>query len=525
MADFVINQITTRSGLSIDIPSPGVLCVVGGNNVGKSQFLRDIQFCLRTDPDRTRSKLISDVTFDLSIDRNNAIEWLISHSIKMKSHEGPDVYTTVSSPQQVSAATFLQFFTSYPKPHIESFIDWLVRSLDAPSRSSIAIQQMGLNSPDQPANAITALFRDGDLESTLSDICDATFGLPITLDRSNGNAIIRVGRPLLDPPAINRPSLEYSDEVLSLPPLIEQGDGVKNYLGMVLHLMTGFESVTIFDEPEAFLHPAQARSLGRHLGQQTQNNDRQLIVATHDRDLVLGLVSSGTQLTMLRINRTGNKNDFSMIDSSIVAEIWSKPFLRYSNLLQGLFHKTVTLCEGDADCQWYASVADGIGGDLGIDAEEILFVPGGGKDQLPASLAALNALNVSTFVIADFDALFNPDLIRKLLNVTGISDDTLIERVSSLGKSLENDGAMKSAKTSGIHGVPSGTSNSLALSILVSLREYQVLIVPVGETESFDKSIGGHGSSWVSSALSKGIHLTCEEARSLVKPIVRSLNR
>ena len=288
-------------------------------------------------------------------------------------------------------------------------------------------------------------------------------------------------------------------------------------------MTTGIESVTILDEPEAFLHPAQARALGRYLGQEVAQKERQLITATHDRDFVLGLLDSQAPLTILRINREGDTNTFTSIDSEVIADIWSKPALRYSNLLQGLFHRTVVLCEGDADCQRYAAVADFVGNTVAVSTEEILFVPGGGKDQLPSSLEALQALEVSAFTITDFDSLLKPDFIKAVLDAKQISDAELLEKIRNLKKVLVHDDKKADAKNYGLAGVPNGSAAKMARNIVDRLREYKVLIVPTGELESFDREIGGHGPSWVSAALNRGSHESKTEAKELVTPIVNSL--
>jgi hypothetical protein len=465
--------------------------------------------------------LIDGIAMGLSIKPEDAVDWLKNNSNETIDKNGVVMYQVMGGDTKATPQNFHSLISTRS---IGPIIEWFIRNLDASQRSSVATSQAGSGSLRNQSSSLHRLFRDGDLEEQLSLLCEKAFGFPLTLDRVNGSVMLRVGKPTLQSPLLQHPTIEYSNEVLDLPPLSEQGDGVKNYLGMVLHMMTGMESVTIFDEPEAFLHPAQARALGRHLGREVSRRSRQLITATHDRDFVLGLLGSGCPLTILRIDRVGNTNTFTSIDSSTIANIWSKPALRYSNLLQGLFHRTVVLCEGDADCQWYAAVADTIGDEQQIGTEEVLFVPGGGKDQLPASLTALTGLDISAFTITDFDSIYSENYIRVLLKAKGIQDDDLIAKAKSLHKLLVNDGRIQAAKDSGFAGVPSGSANTMAVSIVSRLREYKILIVPTGELESFDRTIGGHGPSWVSAALNRGSHQTSIEAKELVDPIVRSLS-
>jgi hypothetical protein len=52
------------------------------------------------------------------------------------------------------------------------------------------------------------------------------------------------------------------------------------------------------------------------------------------------------------------------------------------------------------------------------------------------------------------------------------------------------------------------------------LDAIRVHIVPGGEMESFDRSIGVKGSAWVSAALEKGLHKSSQGARDYVENIL-----
>jgi hypothetical protein len=42
------------------------------------------------------------------------------------------------------------------------------------------------------------------------------------------------------------------------------------------------------------------------------------------------------------------------------AALWNTPLLRYSSILDGLFHERVTICEADSDCRFYAAMLDAV---------------------------------------------------------------------------------------------------------------------------------------------------------------------
>ena len=133
----------------------------------------------------------------------------------------------------------------------------------------------------------------GELEEELSTLAFEAFGISLTLDRVNTEVRLRVGQVVGIPvPPISHPTLAYADAVASLAALENQGDGIKSFLGLALTVLSTNVDLICVDEPEAFLHPAQARTLGRWLSRQATLRNIQILVATHDRDFVLGLLET-----------------------------------------------------------------------------------------------------------------------------------------------------------------------------------------------------------------------------------------
>lgn len=528
MAEFRLTRLTTRSGTTVELPPVGVLCIVGGNNVGKSRLLADIQEHLRGQAHR--GVVLADLEFELDLTHDTCDDWIVKHSTHVQNSGQPDMYGSPNGGQQWQMAQIRNFIGGAGQPRqIIYLVDWFYRVLDAGQRVGVATSGMGMGmgmgmgSAGAARSPIQMLFRDGEMEARLSAICERTFGFPLTLDRVNGDVILRVGTPGVESPPLQRPTSQYADAVLELRPLSEQGDGVKNYLGMVLHLMTASEAVTVIDEPEAFLHPAQARALGRHLGNEAMTNERQLLTATHDRDFVLGLLETECPVTFLRINRIGDEGSAATLGADRVKAIWDKPALRYSNILQGLFHRAVVVCEGDADCRWYAAVLDEMGKRAQFASEEALFVPGGGKGQVPFSLEALASLDVRAFAILDFDVLWDTKYIGALLATLKMESEEAVRLSRAIARQLAGPAQRKMAKEAGLAGLPAGDVTTMAGKLITILKACRVLIVPVGELESFDREIGGHGPAWVTGALVANRHLSSQKAKELLEPVLTAL--
>lgn len=515
-----IKNLTTKSGVSLEIPTPGVLCVVGGNNVGKSQLLRDVIVWFQGFPEQAVVLDALECSFDLPAEE--AEDWFRSNSVTQAPRGAPEQLTSLGGGNQLSMPQILGMLSD-PFNNRRWLWSWFVRTLDAAQRVGVAIANMSPPGMGPGGSPLHVLFRDGDLEAQLSEISEKTFGFPLTLDRANPDVRLRVGSPAVASPPLQHPTRAYADAVVTLPSLADQGDGVKNYLGMVLHIMTGSETITVIDEPEAFLHPAQARALGRHLGIQALARDRQLLTATHDRDFVLGLLETSCPVTFLRLNRVGEAASGATLDSKEVKAIWDKPLLRYSNVLQGLFHRAVVVCESDADCRWYGAVLEQMGQKAGLPAEEVLFVPAGGKSQIPVCLRALLAMDVVSFAIVDFDGLLDIEFLDEVLKALKIDPKGAAASAHSIGKAIDTQELRARAKSNGLEGLPAGDITKRASELVENLKQHRILVVREGELESFDRSIGGHGSTWVSGALTANRHRATPEAEALLGPVLAAL--
>ena len=112
----------------------------------------------------------------------------------------------------------------------------------------------------------------------------------------------------------------------------------------------------LFDEPEAFLDPPQARTLGRAVAKLTGQLNRQVILATHDKNLIQGLVEEDTDVAILHLSRVGDRTTARLNSADEVRSLLSEPILKYSNALDGLFHAAVIVTENDRDSHFYSAV-------------------------------------------------------------------------------------------------------------------------------------------------------------------------
>ena len=134
---------------------------------------------------------------------------------------------------------------------------------------------------------------------------------------------------------------------------------MRSFASVILHLLAPITpSILILDEPEAFLHPPQAKLLGELIAKK-RSSRAQLFVATHSPDVLNGLLNvAPDHLRVLRIRREGNVNRVKELDKQRAKEISTDPLMKYSSVMSGVFHERVIICESDADCMFYSTLLD-----------------------------------------------------------------------------------------------------------------------------------------------------------------------
>jgi AAA domain, putative AbiEii toxin, Type IV TA system len=521
-----ITAITSNAGDTIYPAKPGVTCFVGANNVGKSQVLRDLLNGFESP--HTHSIALGGVVGDRPalVGDEDLEDWLVANSVR--SQPGPGgapQYISTFGGQALSARDFRNFLLSEGW-YLGPLRPWFYWSATAGGLSGLATGSLGAGPGMAGTSPLAMLYRDGSLEQELCRLAEQSFGASLTLDRINADVRLRVGRvDSVEVPRIDNPTVEYADAVSQLPSFEQQGDGIKSFIGLALMVITSRFDLIVIDEPEAFLHPPQAKALGRWLAHQAHLRGVQILVATHDRDFVLGLLEAANEdpVTIVRVTRRDDDTHFRQLTADELNDIWSDPVLRYSNVLQGLFYDRVCVCEADADCRFYAAVLDAMADATGTRtaADNVMFVPSGGKQRIASLASPLTSLGVKSVAIADFDVLNNRATLQSIVeSVGGEWTDTMNADYVTMADALNRANLWSVVKTVGLAVVPSGPPNTAAFSLLSALRKEAVLVVPVGELEGFDRTIGVKGAAWVSAMLEDHRHQTNDEARQLVGEIV-----
>lgn len=421
----------------------------------------------------------------------------------------------------------------------------------------------------EPAtHPIQKAYSNGALERIFDRLSHEAFGLRTIVDRYGGSVVpLRVGPQRPDFQHVDgAPTDAFLESLRAMARLEDQGDGVKSYMGLLLHLYAGNHTITLVDEPEAFLHPPQARMLGRLLARRSADADQQVVIATHSVDILQGILSAGTPATIVRLTREENVNHVSVLHNEQLERLWRDPLLKHSNILDGLFHDAVVLCEADSDCRLYSAVLESVQhedslrlereteaadgkdnapGTIRASEPQILFAHTGGKARLPVVVRALVAVAVPTLVVADFDLLRDKNDVKRVLHAFHAdfaelesdiaildaavrSDEKPLGRIAlreavvkaidegpdildrnsinALKGLLRVDSGWERVKKTGISAVPQGDAYKSCENLLAALDRKNVFVVPVGYLERFIPKVGGHGPGWVSEVLAQNLH-------------------
>jgi hypothetical protein len=540
----LIKTLTFSDGTEIFPEADEVLVIVGPNNSGKSATLRAVR--AKLGQSSYNSPVLNAVAFDKIGSLGEVMSWL--EATARKNTDSPPGNPHFSMYGVVTHA--IEIRNAWPgRGNFENGARFFCHFLTADERLQAANPANNFAiKKEAPSHSIHFLQRDERLEKRISDTFKNAFGVDLTVDRNAGNLV-----PLVvgDRPSLacgqDRLSYEYGQELAKLPELQTQGDGMRSFAGVLLATSVGRESILLIDEPEAFLHPPQARLLGRMLVMDKPSS-RQLLIATHSGDVLRGVLDTNREnLRVLRIRRSGDVNIVRQLDKTRLAELWKDSLLRYSSILDGLFHEKVVLCESDSDCRFYSAILDAVVEAGGPDARrpDFMFTHCGGKDRLPMVIRALRELDVPLVCIADFDILNNERPLRDVVEAAGCGWDSVssawrevknaidgkkpelcsteisdaITKILSeikdpmfpasakqrIQEVLRRSSPWSTAKSVGRSFVPHGQPTQAYNRLMETLKQYGIFVVEGGEVEGFAGSVPGHGPSWLNEVLKKDL--------------------
>lgn len=422
-----IKEIFLHSGAAIDLQSD-ITVLVGPNNSGKSTVLRET-FSRFTQvpyngPNQTDMvnglEILRDGTLDDFLDE---LQLLFPDSVPGAdfgySHE--KLLVRVNRSDQIPAS---EIQASWSSPTAVGRIGHYIGVLlGAAGRLELAQDGPSYDLLNElPSTPLQQLVQDLSLFDKLDLAVQNAFGIGLTLNRYSGSTLhIHVGKTVVAEDVSNP---EFIDQLKALPLLGSQGDGMRAYVGILLAILSGRYSLILLDEPEAFLHPPQARRLGRFLAAFAQlNPGNQIVIATHSEDFLAGIASesSDSGLSVVRLSRTGDSNEIVQLRADEYKSTFDDPLVKYFGLYKGMFSSSVVLCESDSDCTYYRAAAETRSQLTALN--DAHFIHTSGKARMQKALSALRKLNVPIAAIFDIDLLNDLVQLRRIIDLFALDSD------------------------------------------------------------------------------------------------------
>jgi hypothetical protein len=540
-----VSNIVFSGGKSVDLSRADLVLLVGPNNAGKSAALRAIFDWLVNSPSgvqRGTKTVVRGIKVAKEGTPESVVQYFRDSGVRSTQANGQETFRFGQGFIDATDCGALLIHDN----SMSSFGDVLVSMIGASERLSM-INHESIDFGREPiVTPLQRLHQSVALRHGLGQWFKLAFGTEIAMDLTGGKAIplyVGEGAALRG----NESPLDdgYRDRLIALPRIEQQGDGMRSFVGLLLHVVLGWQKVSLVDEPEAFLHPPQARLLGRLLAEERPPAS-QILLATHSSDILRGALEGKTgSLRVLRITRQGDVNHVAELTPEDISDVWQDPVLRYSNVLDGIFHERVVVCESEGDCRFYAALADALRSDPNHTyLRDVMFVAAGGKGGMPKLVKALVKLGVSVLVAVDFDILQTTGQLRALVESFGrdwsqCTDDhrTVKAAIDSLGvmtpltvKQGLQDAAAKvdverpdvpkpilklirdltkpsvgweRAKSAGLALLPKGADRAAGDRLLQALADQCISVVPVGEIEAFVPAESADKNEWVVAVLTR----------------------
>lgn len=385
---------------------------VGPNNSGKSQTLSGKSQTLRdkrvrmVDGQKSKPVIIDNFDFEISTSVEECLEdidvrdsnYNIAHKTisglqyDLLSKDSRELYMpTLES--ELKKDTALNFI-------LNNISRYYVANLDSSTRLKLILTTASFNpTSDNPSNLLQALFLDKKNERILIDAFNAAFNMDIKLDYSELISLcLRVAKKL--PHLPDDPQQAYLI-TRDLSKIDSQGDDFKSFVGIVLGLLFSKKRIILLDEPEAFLHPAQAKFLGKWIVDNSDIFEGKILICTHNSNFLSGVLSSDKKVDIYRLNRTENVTHYNLLPPDATDKLSKSPILSSQRVVEGIFHKGVVVCEADADRAVYQSVAS-------IECnsnQEILFIHSHNKQTHKDVAKLLYDAKIPVALIADMISL------------------------------------------------------------------------------------------------------------------------
>lgn len=452
---FKINSISFKNG---DSYSPGKInIVIGANNSGKSQFLKEIRSTILGNTDGPKGPYVYETnnviidSIDLAIPKNaedlDGSYGLTGHVVRgMNGWRVRDFCNIGTQLSPSSGYTYRSLPCSFSLQD-----DWRAclnnllqpnetdHSLEEKERQRQILQFLGpmfvdyagtedrlLLSIGEPArgvrddsyNTLSAALDVDDTCSTISETVKRLFHKDIALDNTTSRqSVVPVVSEDFSGYRNSQNSSVKLTYMQNATQLRNEGDGFRSYATILLTVMGASKPILLVDEPEAFLHPTYAMELGKQLGTMLAESDalQNAFISTHSSYFLQGILDSAASgLSLIRLKRNGGKSTFNILDKDKIETLKNRS--DYSpQYIDALFSKRAILVEAPRDAIIYSAICDKIS-----EIDNPIFVSTNGKDAFKGVKEFYAASGLPCRCICDFDIINDHDKFKNLMKAFSV---------------------------------------------------------------------------------------------------------
>ncbi len=529
-----ISKLEFNNFKTLDLKQNSIVVIVGPNNAGKSRALIDILNLVK-DTKTEKHVVLNRIDFQY---QNKNISYLTNSvcdkdDIRGVYHYYGDTFTVYD----------VETFGN--GDGLEELTKLFVSNLNTEERLTFCKPVDNIDINERKRHPLHYIVSNMRYTEFISKEFERAFGTSLIPNTNHKRISLHVGNQIILNDSYENERLrqtEFTNQLDLLPQIQDQGDGMRSFTSILLNLCIDYRRIFLIDEPESFLHQPQAKMMGRLIGEHLKD-DQQAFISTHNQEIIKGLLEvAEDRVTIVRITRKDEKNDFKILDNASITSIVDDSMLLQTDILSGLFYENVVICESDSDCLFFSNI-DNFIKQKENEYSKTLFLHANGKDKIKKVAKALIGLGVETKCIFDLDILNNKENLKSLCEIYQIewkvikdeldcvekwlskqpdcepSKKEIIQNVLEESKKTVNENFNRVEKQRIIHFLKGQTiwdklkkdgldvvnddTVKKSLSNILSLFAHRnVFIIPYGEIESLVPA-EGHSYSWIENVFKK----------------------
>ncbi|MBZ9916867.1 MULTISPECIES: ATP-dependent nuclease [unclassified Mesorhizobium] len=499
----LVERITFKHGpkpeaLPLEIIPGRVTVFVGPNNGGKSSALRDITnefiFNHARDQHVISAVKIANVTRELA-------EQKISKFRVPEAGETPERRIFIRrnmGRQEVNEQYLLdhllkQFNQSPRDPSLnmqyisQHLLSMFALNLTGENRLGLVTQSQAQRLTDPAQTTIAALFQDDALRHALSDIIFDSFHMHLVIDATNMGAFSYALSETRPPAEIERAfTAEAIEFFRNTHALSASSDGTKAFVGVLSEVIAGEVEVLIIDEPEAFLHPGLAYTLGRQIGLKI-GADKQLFAATHSPHFLMGCLSAGVPIDVVRLTHRAGRGTAQLLPATRLSQMMNDPLLRSVGVVSALFYESAVVVEADADRAFYEEINNRLSLYSPPNVRHATFLNAHNKQTASEIVAELRQVGVPSALVVDIDWIKEDGQVcTKYFDAAGIPEG-LRQGLRNTRQTVRGylNAANPDYKRQGGIALLAGDELATAVAFFNQMETYGLFTVRSGELESW----------------------------------------